>query len=182
MKLAFVHIPKTGGSSIRETYKGVIVSAMKSEKNPHSHMPLSAIEAPYDLSFTSIREPTEWLHSLWHYTRKIRTASWLDEYATFESFILDGGIEKVKDTLGNNTQSEWSEGVDEYILFENLEEDLCNLLDSNGVSQRKLQQLKVTKEQKQVPELSEEAEKKLKEHLKNDYILYNSIKNRGKHV
>ena len=178
--LAFVHTPKTGGSSIRETYKGTLVCAERGKVNLHSHMPLSAINKDFDVSFAVIREPQDWIHSLWSYTRKIKTSQWLDKYKTFESFILDGGIEKVKEVLGNNTQSEWTEGVDEFILFENLEEGLNKLLEKHDIEIKTLPHLKRTPK-KQLPEISEKAQKVLNEHLKNDYILYNSIKNRVSH-
>ena len=172
--LAFVHTPKTGGSSIRETYKGTLVYADKGEKNLHVHMPLDAIDDPFDVSFAVVREPKQWLHSLWTFTKTNRNAQWLDRFATFESFIVDGGIEKVKTVLGNNTQSEWTEGVDEFILFENLEEGLNKLLETHNIEIKPLPHLKKTAK-KEIPKISEEAEKILNEHLKNDYILYNRI-------
>ena len=131
--LAFVHTPKTGGSSIRETYKGIIAYADKGEKNLHVHMPLDAIDKPFDVSFAVVREPKQWIHSLWDFTKRNKNAQWLDRFATFESFIVDGGIEKVKTVLGNNTPPLLTYAAHEFRHFENLEVGLNKHLETHYI-------------------------------------------------
>ena len=173
--LAFVHTPKTGGSSIRETYRDVLVCANRNKINKHSHLTLSAITEPYDVSFGVVREPKEWMHSLWYYTFHNKTVRWLNEYRTFESFVLNGGYANVEKTLGNNTQTGWLEGVDRFILFDDLENGLNKLLEEFDFEIRPLKKLKVGGKKASI-ELSEKAEFLLNKHLRKDYILYNRLK------
>lgn len=177
--LAFVHTPKTGGSSIRETYKGkhyseLIIYAEKGEKNSTAHGTLEGIDSPFDVSFAVIREPREWLYSLWHFTFHNKNVQWLNQFPTFEDFLLKGGLEKVKGVLGNNTQSDWVKGVDKHLLFDDLENQLNSFLEEHGIKTIPLLQLKKGPK-KVVPKLSEEAENALNEHLKNDFLLYNKL-------
>lgn len=124
-KATFIHIPKTGGSSITKWYLKNILSVVEFEKYEYilpEHIFSSEIENIAPITFTIVRNPWDRLVSM--YTFLQQNMSLLQE-CTFKDFVL---YEIKNISFGNHKlttpQIRWIEpGVTHLLRFENLEED-----------------------------------------------------------
>ena len=99
-KLIFIHVPKTGGTSIHDAVAGV-----DAELIPASHITTTDMrnlvgEDVYDkfMTFTVMRNPYDWLVSLFEYRYHVDifSAAIPDHYSNFEmlydcNFLFDSG-------------------------------------------------------------------------------------------
>ena len=117
-KIAFVHIFKTGGSSITTWYNKYINNKILDEH--YNHYYLSVIENPAPISFVVIRNPWDRVVSMYFHNCK-----YLKNFNTnFDNFVL---YEMKTMFVGGQTlstpQIRWTENVTHLLRFENLEKD-----------------------------------------------------------
>lgn len=120
----FVHIPKSGGTSIGTWLEGPVMIG-------HPRMEDLLPYKTNQVTFTVVRNPWDRAVSAYHYlfcTEKETTfQSYIDKgKPTFEEFIKNLGTVTTQEVWFNglNTQCDWIRGgVDHILKFENLEED-----------------------------------------------------------
>jgi len=132
-KIAFIHIPRTGGSSISRWYLKNILSVPDSNDfkyNLKGHAFLIEIEKPAPIKFTVVRNPWDRVVSMYIFI-KYNTSIFIQCYIPklipedFNDFVLN----KIKiwyfgDHKLSTPQVRWIEpGVTHLLRFENLEKD-----------------------------------------------------------
>ena len=126
-KLIFIHVPKTGGTSIHDAVAGVDAELIPALHITTTDMRNLVGEDVYDkfMTFTVMRNPYDWLVSLFEYRYHvdILSAAIPDHYSNFEMFI-DRFY-----SINENLQSYWfvKDGVidvDKVIDFSTLESDV----------------------------------------------------------
>jgi hypothetical protein len=136
----FVHVPKTGGSSIQawliENTDAKIIKGLK-----HVRLEILSTRVPqFDWSFCVVRNPWDWVVS-WYFFKKDRAERRLQllqtkqipDYKIKNKHGLEYNLQVLEDhkkgfdyfveNLGGQTQSYKSEGVDTILKLENLKKD-----------------------------------------------------------
>lgn len=132
MKVAFVHIPKTGGASIyRWWHLNFKDSDFQIIRN--QHLFLNSITEPYDTSFTITRNTYDKLISLYVFQKfkchqKIRKGYNVSWYENILNIWNKGIIYYLKYSLENNfngvtSQLDYIDGVEHIFSTENLKND-----------------------------------------------------------
>lgn len=119
-KLIFIHVPRTGGHAIREALKKV-----KSIESNHFHerfcdLPKETVEGKKSIGI--IREPIEWMKSMYRYVKDTKGHYDSEHAKTFDMYV-NHYLEKMKTEPFNKgtdhycTQSEYLRGVDKIIPY-----------------------------------------------------------------
>jgi hypothetical protein len=112
--MLFIHVPKTGGTSIRKTRPDWLMG--------RQHEPLRAYAVDASEVLAVVRDPWERLHSWWRY-------NWVHRgFASFERYVLEKSLgEEYRAGLPIMDQYEWirdgSRQVGHLLRFERLRED-----------------------------------------------------------
>jgi hypothetical protein len=112
----FIHIPKTGGSSITAWYRKNINSKI----NKYIHFTLKEIKNPAPITFAVIRNPWDRVVSIYSFLIELKYCTCSFEYFIYD--ILKNGYFDSKKF--STPQIRWIEpGVTHLLRFENLEKD-----------------------------------------------------------
>ena len=166
MKL--VHIPKTGGCSIRDTYPFLQVNPKAGR--PHDPQ-LIFNELQGEEAFCVIRDPIDRLLSTWRFLQKPDDAHVFNE--TLEEFITGKEF-----PFMTQPQSRYIHMCDHLLLFDKLETEVNSLLASKGIEVVELQHKNQSKPYNHVSrhDITEENMEKIKLFYKEDFELYEKLK------
>ena len=150
-KFIFIHIPKTGGTSIEGIFKedvGGPFEGSRGVKRKHaSARKMKKIHpAEWDeyFKFAVVRNPFDLLVSRYHWSRDVQCLSSFNEKKTFRQFIIaiDRGGFKPKWAVPKSQLSFLSVNkemkMDFIVRFENLQEDFNIVCDKIGIPRKEL--------------------------------------------
>lgn len=128
-RVVFSHVPRTGGSWVRQVLKGLKVAL-----DYRGHNPVEG--SPPDCSLTVVRHPCDWLESWYRMCINGMPASHV--LPVMHGLSYDSSEEFVKSYLDDaagfysRTLNEYAQGVEVVIHTENLAEELCLALELFG--------------------------------------------------
>ena len=148
-KCIFVHIPKTGGSSVENFFtsdysKGGLESKHKTAISYESEFPNEFIEY---FTFSIIRNPWEKCFSHYNYRARDNSQNGFARFSEFNTWIL----RKINSPLVFQTQFDFLKNVYDEILidytmrFEKLQEDFDIVCDKIGIPHSQLPHINKTK-------------------------------------
>lgn len=185
-RVAFVHIPKTGGRTILHTLDEKHKLGLKLPNYPSKtesiHFTYDEYKKEnYDIFFSCIRIPHDWLQSFYYYTGfDIRTRrKRLEEvrkHKTFEKFILEEGYMVLKERFGLLTQSEWVKQIPiENLLRTNfLQHDFDQFTNKYNLTNVRLITTGVNKRVRD-KRINNETMSKIQEVFAEDYKLFEKV-------
>ena len=130
----FVHIPKTGGSSIQEWLLNNTAASHTAKGNKHHNLDrLESIYGKFDFSFAVVRNPWDWCVS-WYFFRRDRAlrrirsprdkGKFSFEYNQYVLNEFDKGFDYFLETTSLKPQFDKTLGVDYIIKLENINQDI----------------------------------------------------------
>jgi len=185
-RVAFVHIPKTGGRTILHTIDRKHKLGLKlpdySSKSKSIHFTYDEYKKEnYDIFFSCIRIPDKWLQSYYYYAgfdikNKNKIIKEISKFETFDEFILKEGYNVLKDRFGILTQSEWVKNIpiENLLRTDHLQYDFDQFTKLHNLENVKLITTGVNT-RKRNKTISLESINKIKDVFAKDYELYEKI-------
>lgn len=131
----FVHVPKTGGTSV--------TAALGGRSGDTLHTPLSAVDSAGLKTFGFVRNPWDWMFSVHAYTA--RDGAGFKDWLLGGSFYLDDDIRTPElAPMQRRSQMYWLDGCEKVGRFEHLAADLSAIVKAWGISCKRLGHLNRT--------------------------------------
>ena len=176
-RLLFIHIPKTGGSSVENFFtsnysEGGLESKHKTAKAYESEFPYEFKEY---FTFSIIRNPWEKCYSHYNYRARDNSQNGFTGFSDFKNWIL----RKINSPLVFQTQFDFLKNAyDEILLdhimsFENLQEDFNIVCDKIGIPHSQLPHKNKTKHKHYTEYYDEETKSIVAEKYAKDIEYFN---------
>lgn len=185
-KIIFIHIPKTGGSSVKKYFFGKDIIYHKTLTELHHINP--NIPEKYQI-FSVVRNPYNRVKSIYRHVTKQKNRCkpyGINETISFEDFIKDGHFKKSTPNNFSLPQTDYLSlnGVLYYthiIKFENIQKEIVNFTKINNITSvmSSFPHLRKWKEKKGVKRkinLTDELKEIVYEYYKDDFINFNYLK------
>jgi chondroitin 4-sulfotransferase 11 len=140
LKCVFVHIPKTSGTSIKNTLGGFSTNLGYHER-PKQIKRIAPKEWEEYFKFTFVRNPYDRLYSIYSYYKMGQRVTLVDPSIlpdTFEGFVLDLDTNLTKLGLNYNQLDFLEEDVDYVGKYETLQESFDEICGKLGVEGKQL--------------------------------------------
>jgi hypothetical protein len=141
----FVHVPKTGGTSMQRWLLDNIKSNVLKGNKHHTFESLNNTHGPFDFSFTIVRNPWDWCVS-WYFFRRDRALRRIKNPKEKGKFSLeynkkvledfDKGFDYFIETTTLQPQCIRTTGVEKILKLETIDSDIIPLADKFKIKEQ----------------------------------------------
>jgi len=190
-KRIFIHIPKSGGTSVIKYSKLDLATVSHAEYAKGKYRTLDEVKQhlkneglEYSEVFAFIRNPLDRFLSAYYYLLNSGTTAkdhadykkYIQPYSDIQDFIAKGLDHAAAKQVHFKPQSYWISGEVTLYLFESLNDVINDMRKQAGLSYNKLSKSNKSKRPSKPVPLSRKALDKIREVYKKDYQLYKDAK------